>query len=106
MDAGVNRLSIGVQSFDDAAARRIGRVHDGARRRGRRCERARWQRLRRINLDLMYALPGQNRAGAPEDVDAALAAWGRRTCRSTSSRWSPTRVFPRSPPELPDDDTA
>ena len=69
--AGVTRLSIGVQSFDDAKLRAIGRVHDAAQARAAVAEAqgafATW------NLDLMYALPGQTLAELDRDLDAALA---------------------------------
>ena len=69
--AGVNRLSIGVQSFNDASLRNIGRVHDS------RCaERAVADALRagfdNYNLDLMYGLPGQSVKMAADDIDQAL----------------------------------
>src|SRR6202008_4447019 len=55
--AGVTRLSIGVQSFDDGMLKRLGRVHDGAQARAAIDEAA--QAFDTFNLDLMYALPGQ-----------------------------------------------
>ncbi|HLL18848.1 MAG TPA: coproporphyrinogen-III oxidase family protein, partial [Rubrivivax sp.] len=56
-EAGVTRLSIGVQSFDDAALQRIGRVHDAAQARAAVVEAA--HAFDTFNIDLMYALPGQ-----------------------------------------------
>lgn len=70
--AGVNRLSIGVQSFDDGALERIGRVHD-ARAAHRAIEMARAAGFAAINVDLMYGLPGQSVAEALADVEQALA---------------------------------
>ena len=68
--AGVTRLSIGVQSFDDAALQRIGRVHDGAQARAAVEEAA--EVFDTFNLDLMYALPGQDLAALDRDLDIAL----------------------------------
>ena len=69
--AGVNRLSIGVQSFDDVLLERLGRIHTAAD-----CyaavAAARAAGFERVNLDLMYALPGQDMASAKSDLDAAL----------------------------------
>jgi coproporphyrinogen III oxidase-like Fe-S oxidoreductase len=101
--AGVNRLSIGVQSFDDAKLRALGRVHDRAQAIAAVAEAQR--NFDTFNLDLMYALPGQT-------LTTWRPTWSRpwpsspRTCRSTTSRSSPTRALPQPPKGLPDDDTA
>jgi len=68
--AGVNRLSVGVQSFDDAMLAKLGRVHDGAQARAALTEAAAC--FDTFNLDLMYALPGQNLAQLQADLDTAL----------------------------------
>ena len=70
--AGVNRLSFGVQSFDDGCLRRLGRIHDAATAEAavRMAQDAGFDNL---NLDLMYALPGQDLAMAADDVARALA---------------------------------
>jgi oxygen-independent coproporphyrinogen-3 oxidase len=69
--AGVTRLSIGVQSFDDRALHAIGRVHDAAQARAAVEEAAR--AFETWNLDLMYALPGQTLDDLERDLHAALA---------------------------------
>lgn len=69
--AGVNRLSIGAQSFDDELLGRIGRIHTAAQTYGA-VETARKAGFERINIDLMYALPGQDVASAEQDVLAAV----------------------------------
>ena len=69
--AGVTRLSIGVQSFDDNALKRLGRVHDAAQARAAVAEAA--QAFDTFNIDLMYALPGQTLGQLQTDLDAALA---------------------------------
>lgn len=69
---GVNRLSFGVQTFDDALLRRIGRIHTAAEA----CVAVRQARaagFRNLSLDLMYGLPGQTRAGLEASVRQALA---------------------------------
>ncbi len=69
--AGINRLSIGVQSFDDRTLAAIGRVHDGAGAR-RAAEAAHAAGFADFNLDLMYGLPAQTAAGALQDVQDAI----------------------------------
>ncbi|MDZ7748140.1 MAG: radical SAM family heme chaperone HemW [Halofilum sp. (in: g-proteobacteria)] len=102
-DAGVNRLSVGVQSFDDARLAAIGRIHGGDEARAA-VETALATGFERVNLDLMYALPGQDAAGAAADLDAALAlgcdhlSWYQLTLE-------PNTVFWSRPPALPDEDT-
>jgi putative oxygen-independent coproporphyrinogen III oxidase len=79
--AGVTRLSIGVQSFDDAKLRALGRVHDGAQARAAIDEaRAVFETF---NLDLMYALPGQTLAEFDTDLRSALA-FIRPACPTTT----------------------
>jgi oxygen-independent coproporphyrinogen-3 oxidase len=70
--AGVNRLSFGVQSFDDGCLQRLGRIHSSgdAERAVKAAQDAGFDNL---NLDLMYALPGQDLAMAEHDLERALA---------------------------------
>jgi oxygen-independent coproporphyrinogen-3 oxidase len=68
--AGVNRLSLGVQSFNDARLAALGRVHDRGAALRAAAEAVR--HFERVNLDVMYGLPGQNLAGALADVETAL----------------------------------
>src|SRR5688572_23918700 len=72
LDAGVNRISFGVQSFDDGALARIGRIH-GAREARDAVKLAQDAGFANINLDLMYALPGQTVDGAQSDIGSAVA---------------------------------
>jgi putative oxygen-independent coproporphyrinogen III oxidase len=102
-DAGVNRLSIGVQSFDDGELRALGRIH-GADEARRAIDIARAS-FENFNLDLMYALPGQTLEQARADVDAALAA-GAPHLSFYHLTIEPETVFHRRPPALPDDDSA
>lgn len=69
---GVNRLSFGVQTFDDALLRRIGRIHTAAQARAA-VRQARAAGFQNISLDLMYGLPGQTLAGLEMSVRQALA---------------------------------
>ena len=101
--AGVTRLSIGVQSFDDQALRRIGRVHDAAQARAAAEEAA--DAFDTFNLDLMYALPGQDLAALGRDLDAALA-FAPPHLSVYHLTLEPNTVFANRPPVLPDDDTA
>jgi putative oxygen-independent coproporphyrinogen III oxidase len=101
--AGVTRLSIGVQSFDDEALRRIGRVHDAAQARAAAEEAA--DAFDTFNLDLMYALPGQDLAALGRDLDAALA-FEPPHLSVYHLTLEPNTAFANRPPVLPDDDTA
>jgi len=101
--AGVTRLSIGVQSFDDAALKRIGRVHDAAQARAAVEEAA--ASFDTWNLDLMYALPGQDLAALARDLDTALA-FRPPHLSVYHLTLEPNTFFATHPPVLPDDDTA
>ncbi len=101
--AGVTRLSIGVQSFDDAALKRIGRVHDAAQARAAVEEAA--AAFDTWNLDLMYALPGQDLAALALDLDTALA-FRPPHLSVYHLTLEPNTFFATHPPVLPDDDTA
>ncbi len=70
-DAGVNRLSIGAQSFNNRLLRQIGRIHD-ARQARFAVDGARVAGFDNINIDIMFGLPGQSRADAAADIEAAI----------------------------------
>jgi putative oxygen-independent coproporphyrinogen III oxidase len=101
-DAGITRLSIGVQSFDDALLARIGRVHDRAQALAAAGVAA--EHYPAFNLDLMYALPGQDLAMLRGDLAQALAfAPPHLSCYHLTLE--PNTLFASRPPEgLPDDD--
>lgn len=101
--AGVTRLSVGVQSFDDAALAAIGRVHDGAQARAAVEEAA--SAFDTFNLDLMYALPGQTPEALARDLDTALA-FRPPHLSVYHLTLEPNTWFATHPPALPDDDTA
>jgi len=100
--AGVNRLSIGVQSFDDAALKRIGRVHDGAAAH-RAVDMAQAAGFEHINIDLMYGLPEQSCQGAIADVQRALAH-GVDHLSHYELTIEPNTLFHRFPPSRADED--
>ncbi len=102
--AGVNRLSLGIQSFDDAALRRIGRIHDG--RQARVAAESARLIFDNLNLDLIYALPMQTEVDLQRDLDTALAI-GPDHLSAYHLTLEPNTAFGHTPPpNLPDDDTA
>jgi oxygen-independent coproporphyrinogen-3 oxidase len=100
--AGVNRISFGVQSFDDGALRRIGRIHDAAQAE-RAVKQAQDAGIENLNLDLMYALPEQTLAGALVDVEKALSLQTPHLSHYQLTL-EPNTAFAANPPPLPDDD--
>lgn len=101
--AGVNRLSLGVQSFDPAHLVALGRVHD--EREARAAAAAALDIFGNVNLDLMYALPGQTPEDARADVAAALE-FSAPHLSFYHLTIEPNTLFHRYPPTLPDDDAA
>ncbi len=102
--AGVNRISFGVQSFDDAALQRIGRIHDASQAE-RAVKSAQDAGIENLNLDLMYALPQQTLAGALADVEKAIALQTPHLSHYQLTL-EPNTAFAANPPPLPDDDSA
>jgi oxygen-independent coproporphyrinogen-3 oxidase len=102
-DAGVSRLSIGIQSFDPGRLRALGRVHDD--REARRAIGIAQENFDNINLDLMYALPEQTPAEALSDAEEAVGA-GVEHLSFYHLTIEPNTHFYRHPPVLPDDDAA
>lgn len=102
-DAGVTRLSVGVQSFDDGHLQRIGRVHDRAQALAALEEVARC--FETWNLDLMYALPGQTLEGLRREVDQVLA-FSPPHLSIYHLTIEPNTYFAKHPPQVPEDDTA
>lgn len=96
---GVNRLSLGIQSFDDGQLRRLGRIHGASEARAA-IDAARRAGFENINLDIMHGLPGQT-------ADQALADLGRALdCGPAHLSWyqlaiEPNTAFRRRPPPLP-----
>jgi oxygen-independent coproporphyrinogen-3 oxidase len=102
-DAGINRLSIGIQSFRDRQLELLGRVHNGDDAR-RAVDVARSAGFDNFNLDLMYGLPEDEPAAALADVEMAISlapthvSWYQLTLE-------PNTAFHRSPPPLPEEST-
>lgn len=101
--AGVNRISIGVQSFDPQQLQKLGRIHDPGQAK-RAAEQAAGLGLRSFNLDLMHGLPGQSLEQALDDLRQAIAlapphlSWYQLTIE-------PNTAFGARPPRLPEDET-
>lgn len=101
--AGVTRLSVGVQSFDDAHLRALGRVHDSRQAVAAVEEAA--ASFETFNIDLMYALPGQDLAGLERDVTQALALLPPHLSIYHLTI-EPNTYFAKFPPVTPPDDLA
>jgi putative oxygen-independent coproporphyrinogen III oxidase len=101
--AGINRLSVGVQSFEPRFLNALGRVHDADEARA--AAAAAIEIFGNVNLDLMYALPGQTLADAKSDLDEALR-FSPPHLSFYHLTIEPNTLFHRYPPALPDDETA
>lgn len=101
--AGVTRLSVGVQSFNDAHLKALGRVHDRAQAIAALEEAA--QSFDTFNLDLMYALPGQSLDQLDEDLTQALAM-APPHLSVYHLTIEPNTLFAKFPPQVPEEDTA
>ena len=99
--AGVNRLSLGIQSFNPQHLRALGRIHDADE--ARRAIELAARHFERFNLDLMYGLPQQTLAEAMADVDAALA-WRPPHLSCYQLTLEPNTRFAAAPPPLPESD--
>ena len=104
LKAGVNRISFGVQSFDDDKLRRLGRIHS-AMEADRAVKSAQDAGYANINLDLMYALPEQTLDGALDDVERAIALRPTHVSHYQLTL-EPNTLFAAKPPPLPDEDRA
>ena len=101
-EAGINRLSIGVQSFDPNQLKTLGRIHDSASAHSA-IEAARKAGFDNFNIDLMHGLPGQTLSQALDDLQAALSYQPRHLSWYQLTIEPNTEYFSR-PPALPDDD--
>jgi len=103
-EAGINRVSIGVQSFNDASLGRIGRIH--GRSEIEQCLRSlKSSGIMNFNIDLMYGLPGQNLAQSRNDIELAIEA-NPAHISYYQLTLEPNTAFAANPPELPGDDIA
>jgi putative oxygen-independent coproporphyrinogen III oxidase len=100
--AGVNRLSVGIQSFDGTLLQRLGRIHDGDQAMAA-VEMAESAGFERINLDLMFGLPGQSLEMALNDVERALS-FGTEHLSYYQLTLEPNTLFAARPPRLPEED--
>jgi len=103
-DAGVNRVSLGAQTFSAPALQALGRIH-GPEDTLRAVDELRSAGLDNFNLDLMYALPGQSVAAAIADIETACALRPRHISHYQLTL-EPGTVFHSHPPPLPDEDLA
>ena len=101
--SGINRLSIGIQSFNDRHLAALGRIHGGAEARA--AIGIALDNFDNVNLDLMYALPGQTLAECAEDLETALS-FNTTHLSLYHLTLEPNTLFAKFPPALPDDDSA
>lgn len=101
--SGVNRLSIGIQSFNSHHLKALGRIHDGDE--AKRAIEIAQTHFDNFNLDLMYALPNQTLDEARSDVQTAIAS-GAPHLSLYHLTLEPNTLFAKYPPALPDDDAS
>lgn len=101
-DAGINRLSLGIQSFQPRQLEALGRIHDD-KAAHRAIEAARKAGFDNFNLDLMHGLPGQTPEDATADLKAAID-WAPPHLSWYQLTLEPNTEFYSRPPDLPDDD--
>lgn len=101
--SGINRLSIGIQSFHAEHLKLIGRIHDADE--SRRAVAIAHQHFDNFNLDLMYALPSQTLEQAQRDIETAIA-FSAPHLSLYHLTMEPNTIFSKHPPALPDDETS
>jgi oxygen-independent coproporphyrinogen-3 oxidase len=102
-ESGINRISLGIQTFDDVQLQKLGRVHNGTQARNA-IDMAK-AAVERVNLDLMFALPGQSLDACMLDAREALS-FGTEHLSIYQLTLEPNTIFAKFPPPLPDDDLA
>lgn len=100
--SGINRISLGIQSFNDTHLERLGRIHRSSE--AKNAIRIAQQHFEKINLDLMYGLPEQRIEQALEDLTIATG-FGTEHLSLYQLTLEPNTYFAKYPPQLPDDDT-
>jgi oxygen-independent coproporphyrinogen-3 oxidase len=100
-EAGVNRISVGVQSFDEGMLKALGRIHDAGE--ARRAIEAALASFDNVNLDLMYGLPGQDADMARADLEAGIGT-GVPHLSAYQLTIEPNTAFFSKPPKLPEHD--
>jgi putative oxygen-independent coproporphyrinogen III oxidase len=103
-EVGINRVSLGVQSFDDVLLKRIGRIH-GRNEIDKSLQSLQHAGISNFNIDLMFALPGQNSAQSKRDVELAVDA-NPAHISFYQLTIEPNTLFASQPPQLPIDDLA
>ncbi len=103
-EAGINRVSLGAQSFNNTSLQRLGRIH-GSDEIEMAVESIRSAGINNFNIDLMYGLPGQSLAGALDDVRRALDC-GPSHLSHYQLTLEPNTAFYANPPELPDEEAS
>ena len=101
--AGVNRVSLGIQSFDDHKLQALGRIHSADE--AKRAIDLALKHFDQVNIDLMYALPQQTLDQARHDLDTAIA-FGTPHLSAYHLTLEPNTPYAHNPPPLPDDDAA
>lgn len=101
--SGINRLSLGVQSFNDQKLAALGRIHNSSD--ANRAIEIALKNFKRVNLDLMYALPDQQLSEAVNDLEQALS-FGTSHISLYHLTLEPNTLFAKYPPSVPDDDSA
>ena len=99
--AGITRVSLGIQSFQDAQLKALGRIHNGAE--AKRAIEIALQHFKSVNLDLMYGLPMQTLDDAKRDVETALA-FKTPHLSLYNLTLEPNTYFANFPPKLPSED--
>lgn len=102
-DAGINRISLGIQSFNDAHLQALGRIHDSVE--ARKAANIALTIFDNVNLDLMYALPNQSTEQALQDI-ASAASFAPQHISAYHLTIEPNTAFHHKPPILPDDDAS
>ena len=98
---GINRVSIGVQSFQDEQLKALGRIHNGEE--AKRAIKIALDHFKSVNLDLMYGLPNQSLVAAKTDVETALS-FQTPHLSFYNLTLEPNTYFERFPPKLPSED--
>ena len=99
--AGINRVSLGIQSFQDAQLKALGRIHNGEE--AKRAIAIAIQHFKSVNLDLMYGLPMQTLEDAKRDIDTALS-FKTPHLSLYNLTLEPNTYFANFPPKLPNED--
>jgi oxygen-independent coproporphyrinogen-3 oxidase len=101
--SGINRISLGIQSFNDEKLKALGRIHDSAQ--AKVAITSAMDLFDQVNIDLMYALPNQTVTEAIADLDMALS-FNTAHLSLYHLTLEPNTLFAKYPPSLPDDDSA